>query len=223
MFYKIENVVRKVEDFKEYIISENKTIKVLTFKSFKKFIKYTKKDIIYNTLFDFLYFTGVRKGELLALTWNDFNNKHIKINKTITKELFNGKRLITTPKTKNSNRIIKIDFRLRIKLKKLKNYYIKIDKNFNSNYFIFGGSKAIATTTLERKKNYYFDISGAERIRIHDFRHSHATLLYKNHCDLKTIQERLGHSSYITTINNYIHENNEKRVQRTLNFIRLIF
>ena len=157
----------------------------------KNLLKVQKKDILYNTLFEFLYFTGVRKGELLALNWNDLNKRYIYINKTITKELFDGERLITDPKTKTSVRTIKLDLKTYIKLLKLKKYYIKNDKSFNNNYFMFGGSKPIATTTLDRKKNYYFDKANVKRVRIHDFRHSHATLLYKSKCDIKLIQQSI--------------------------------
>ena len=137
--------------------------------------------------------------------------------------MFNGERLITIPKTKTSIRKIKLDLKTYIKLLKLKKYYIKNDKSFNNNHFIFGGSKPIATTTLDRKKNYYFDKANVKRVRIHDFRHSHATLLYKSKCDIKLIQQRLGHASIDTTLNTYVHYNDEKRVLRTLDFLHLIF
>ena len=223
MFYKIDNIPRKMEDFKSCNSAIKQEKEIFTFQEYKKFSKATKKDILYNTLFDFLYFTGVRKGELLALNWNDLDENTISISKTITKEFFNGKRLITTPKTNGSIRSIVIDKKLIEKLNKLKKYYIHNNKDFTNDYFIFGGSKPIPTTTLERKKNYYCDKAKVKRIRIHDFRHSHATLLYKNKCDIKTIQKRLGHSNTETTLNTYINYNNEKRVRRTLNFIRLIF
>lgn len=223
LVYKIENIPKIVENFYSYYDIKKTNINILKYKDFKKFIKVTKKDILYNTLFEFLYFTGVRKGELLALNWNDLNKRYISINKTITKELFDGERLITEPKTKTSVRIIKLDLKTYIKVLKLKKYYIKNDKSFNNNYFIFGGSKPIATTTLDRKKNYYFDKANVKRVRIHDFRHSHATLLYKSKCDIKLIQQRLGHASIDTTLNTYVHFSDEKRVMRTLDFLHLIF
>ncbi len=221
--YKIHNIPKLVKSFYNYHDVKKTNINILKYRDFKKFIKGTKKDILYNTLFEFLYFTGVRKGELLALNWNDLNKRYIYIDKTITKELFNGERLITIPKTKTSIRKIKLDLKTYIKLLKLKKYYIKNDKSFNNNYFIFGGSKPIATTTLDRKKNYYFDKANVKRIRIHDFRHSHATLLYKSKCDIKLIQQRLGHASIDTTLNTYVHYNDEKRVLRALDFLHLIF
>lgn len=223
MVYKIDNIPKKINDFKSFNNVVKNNINVLKYKDFKKFIKCTKNDVLYNTLFEFLYFTGVRKGELLALNWNDLNKNYISINKTITKEFFNGKRQITEPKTKNSIRNIKLDYKTYRKLLILKKYYIKLDKHFNNNYFIFGGCKPIATTTLDRKKNYYCDKANIKRVRIHDFRHSHATLLYKNKCDIKIIQQRLGHANIDTTLNTYVHCDNEKRVQRTLNFLHLIF
>ena len=73
------------------------------------------------------------------------------------------------------------------------------------------------------KKDYYYKLANVKQIRIHDFRHSHATLLYEKNIKVKTIQERLGHAKIETTIDTYIHNNEkqEKRVLRTLNLIRL--
>lgn len=221
--YKIENIPRKIINFKDFKIEEKKEVKILNIKDFKKFINTTKKNILYNTLFDFLYFTGVRKGELLALKWKDLNKKEIIINKSITKELFNGKRLEQAPKSKKSIRKIKIDNKLYKKLIKLKKYYKKKYNDFSNDYYIFGGLKPIATTTLDRYKNKYCDKAKIERISIHCFRHSHATILFKSNCDIKTIQNRLGHANIETTLNIYVHENKEKRVIRALNFIKFIF
>lgn len=224
VIYNINNIPRKVDNFKEFNkIDNTNKINVFEYRDFKKFIKVSKNDILYHTLFKFLYFTGVRKGELLALNWNDLNNRYININKTITKEFFNGKRLILEPKTKNSNRKIKLDLKLYFELKKLKKYYQKNYKDFNNNFYIFGGNKPIATTTLDRKKDYYCDLAGVKKIRIHDFRHSHATLLYKHKCNIKYIQKRLGHSNIDTTLGIYVHFDNEKKSTAILNFIRLIF
>ena len=124
-----------------------------------------------------------------------------------------------TPKTKSSIRKIIIDKKLKKELLKLKKYY----KNYSDNYYIFGGINPISCTTLKRKKDYYCKLANVKQIRIHDFRHSHATLLYEKNIKIKTIQERLGHSKIETTIDTYIHNNEkqEKRVLRTLNLLRL--
>ena len=62
------------------------------------------------------------------------------------------------------------------------------------------------------------------KIKLHEFRHSHASLLYSNNIDIQSIKERLGHSSIKTTSNIYVHltEKHKKRVLRKLNFMRII-
>ena len=103
-----KNVASIVGNFKNNEIK--KEFNIWNNKEFKQFIKnIDSKDFVYEVLFKFMFYTGCRLGECLALTWNDINNNEININKTITKENINGKRNIGTPKTKSSIRKINID------------------------------------------------------------------------------------------------------------------
>ena len=214
--YKIEKITINRKVLKSYKII-NKEKEIWNIKDFKKFINVID-NYMYKVLFITLFKTGLRKGELLALTFNDIDKYSINVNKTITKELFNGKRLIMNPKTTNSVRNIQIDFILYHQIMNLKKIYIKKYGSFKKDYYIFGGIKPIATTTLDRYKNKYCDQAHVKRIGIHAIRHSHATLLYNHNVDIKTIQHRLGHSNINTTLNIYIHcdKKNEKRVIKTL-------
>lgn len=144
----------------------------------------------------------MRKGELLALKWEDidFINKTISINKTITRE-----HEIQTPKTQTSNRIISISDNLINELSKLK----------RDSEFIFD----ISFTQLKRKKDYYCNLSGVKQIKIHEFRHSHACLLFTNKIEIEDISYRLGHSNISMTMSTYLKylPRNEKRVVNLLN------
>lgn len=218
-FYDIKNVPEKVG---RIVVTKDSNIEKTTWtkREFKKFIK--KVDMpIYHALFNFLFYTGTRKGEALALKISDFKGDYIEINKTITKEYFNGERLILPPKSKKSIRKIRIDHKMKIELNGLLKYYTKEFGEYNSNFYLFGGVKPIAPTTLERKKNHYCKISNVKQIRIHDFRHSHASLLYSKGIDIKSIQERLGHSDISITLNTYIH-NTEKQQKKLINMINLL-
>lgn len=77
-----------------------------TIDEFKQFIVYFKDDPLYNLVFNLLYYTDMRQGEMLALVFVDFNleEKTININKNCG--LRKGKNAITTTKTRSSNRII---------------------------------------------------------------------------------------------------------------------
>jgi len=143
--------------------------------------------------FEILYWTGIREGELLALTSADidFDNKLIDINKTYQR--LQGKDVITTPKTRKSKRKVPIPDFLCDKLREfiLTRYMItpdEITKSYLSHEMIRGC------------KN-----TGVKKIRIHDIRHSHASLLINQGCDALILADRLGHEKVSTTLNTYSH------------------
>ena len=223
LVYGIENIPAKVGMPKKdvlYVSTQKKG--TFTKREYKKFIKHVDNNI-YHALFNVLFYCGLRKGEALALTINDLKGNSLTINKTITKELYNGKRQFLKPKTSKSNRIVRLDIFTTHELNKLIKYYKLNYDNFNQNFYLFGGNNPIACTTLERKKNEYCKKAGVKQIRIHDFRHSHATLLYNNNIKIKTIQERLGHASINITLNTYVHSDSrqEKKLIKMINFLRL--
>jgi len=222
VFYEIDNIIQKFGRFNSYSVKNKQVIQTWSISEFKQFINKVD-DTVYHALFNFVFFTGVRKGEALALTFADVKNGYATVNKTLTKEKFDGKRLTMKPKSKKSNRIIRLDFRLRLELYLLRKYYTKLYGYFDENFYVFGGKQPLSTTTLERRKNKYCRIAGVKQIRMHDFRHSHATILYHKKIKLKYIQLRLGHADISTTANIYVHtsEKYEKRVFNILNFLRL--
>lgn len=218
-----KNVAKDVGNFKNNEVSKRK-IRVLSNREFRKF-KRKEKNIIYKFAFDFLYFTGARLGEVNALTFDDKKKSYINITKTISKEFYNGERIITTPKTKNSIRMIRIDLKLRIELFILKYYYKFKYKRFDNSFYLFGGEKPFAPTTLERHKNKCCELANIEKFRIHDLRHSHASILINEGVPVPLVTSRLGHSDIAMTLNTYTHafKEHEKRVTRTLLRLRLHF
>lgn len=201
-FYGIENIARKVGNFKNNDVASDGNI--WTIDEFKQFIKWVD-DEYYKLLFELLYFTGLRKGEALALKWEDINfyTHTLSINKTITRT-----HELQTPKTRTSYRLITLDEYMINNLRKLY-------KN-NNHDFIF---KSITFTTLLRKKNKYCKLAGVKQIKIHEFRHSHACLLFMNDVPIDEISHRLGHSKISITTDTYLKyiPIKEKRVINTLN------
>lgn len=223
MMYDVENIPAKVGITKrDTVYTSNQKKGTFTKREFNKFIRCVDNNV-YHALFNVLFYCGLRKGEILALTIKDFKKNCLIINKTITKELYNGKRQILKPKTTKSNRVIKLDLLTQYELKKLIKYYSTHYSNFNDNFYLFGGDKPISCTTLERKKNEYCKKAKVKQIRIHDFRHSHATLLYNKNVKIKLIQERLGHSNVNITLDTYVHTNEkqQKKLIKKINLIRL--
>lgn len=180
---------KKVEEVKENNDSENN---FWTYEEFTNFIK-DVDDNLYNLMFNFLYYTGLRYGEMNALCWNDIDldRKILSINKNLTNKVLDKTYLITSPKTNNSIRKIDIDDELIERLISHKKQEEKII-DFNNNMFIFGNVKYIPATTFRRKLNYYINKSNSKKITIHGFRHSHASFLINIGCDSREVAERLG-------------------------------
>ena len=160
---------------KKQIKKDEEKIRYITKEEFDKFISVVD-DPLWHTFFITLYYTGARKGELLALNWNDidFNKNEISINKTLFTKLKNGATM--TPTKNYLNRRIKMSRTLK---EELYSYYLKQKQytDFSNNWFIFGGSVYLKPTTIDRYKKIYFEKSGIHEITIHEFRHSHVSLL----------------------------------------------
>lgn len=197
---------------------EKKKYDFYNIKEFNKFIKGFDNEI-YKQFFNLLFFTGVRPGEAIALQFSDLKNGYINISKTMNEH---GKREISTPKTVSSIRKIKIDKKLEKDLLDLKKIYIK-KYPINNDLFIFGGKKPLSPTTINRYKQKACDKTGIRAITLHQFRHSHATLLLDKGIMINEVSRRLGHSKTSTTLDIYSHTDltQEKRVLDTLNSIRL--
>ena len=213
-----ENIAKKVGCFKK-LNERKKEQDFYNYKEFKKFIKYINENI-YKQFFILMFFTGVRPGEAMALKFSDLNKYYIDINKTISEH---GKREINSPKTLTSYRKISIDKRLYKELINLKNEYNKKYNYKNYDYFIFGGIKPLSPTSINRRKEKACKLANIRKIKLHEFRHSHATLLLNKKILIHEISKRLGHSDVSITLNTYTHtsEIQEKRVIKTLSSIRL--
>ena len=220
-FYELkENIASKVGNFKNNKTVE-KNVDFWTYDEYNQFINKIE-DKLDKLLFETLYFTGMRLGECLALTWDDLENEYINIDKTISKEKINGERVITTPKTKSSIRKIMIDDKLQ---KDLLSYmeYCKKKIHFDKKWFIFGDLEPLSPSTIERHKNKYCDLANVKKIRIHDFRHSHASLLISLGVPITVVQTRLGHSDPSITLKIYSHmmPNDDLKAINVINALKL--
>lgn len=144
-----------------------------------------------------LYWTGMRIGELLALTYEDIDleNRIISISKSYQR--LDGKDLITPPKTPKSNRKITIPPFLAEELKEYCSHLYGIMANER----MFRFTKSYMEHEIVRGINE----TGVKRIRLHDLRHSHASLLVELGFQPLAIAERLGHEKIETTLNTYSH------------------
>lgn len=208
------NLLKEIGPFPKKI--ENKETNYYTLKEFEKFINYVDNNI-YKQFFSLMFFTGTRPGEAMALKFSDLDGNYLTINKSIQRK---GNRDLDTPKNKYSIRKILITNRLKRNLLKLKEYYIKNYGDVSYDYFIFGGIKPLAPTSIDRVKKNACDKANIKCITQHQFRHSYATNLINNGIPINTVSKLLGHSNIEVTARVYIHNNleHEKRVLRILNF-----
>ena len=176
-----------------------------THEEFKKFIS-VEDDLMYRTFFKVVYYCGLRKGEARALDWNDidFNNNTLTIRKGLSDNV-NGKRyIITSPKTLKSNRILPLSKKFIDDLKALKECVMNYT-NFKEEWFVFGNELPLGDDAIRRRKNNNCKLSNVKQIRLHDFRHSCASLLISKGADIKMVAEFLGHTKIDETLNTYAH------------------
>lgn len=185
-----------------------------TLNEFNSFIQNVDNEI-YKQFFSFMFFAGTRPGETFALQFKDIQGSYISINKTLTSH---GGRHFDDPKTKNSFRLVMLDDKLLADILALKNLY----DNCNDDFFIFGGEKPLSVTSVNRYKKKACYKANIRPITLHQFRHSHATLLVHSNIMINEISRRLGHSDVSITLNTYVHtdKSQEKRVYDTLNSYR---
>ena len=196
----------KVFNFKDpNEIKEEKD--VYTFEEFQKYITGTTS-LNDKTMFEMLYYCGLRRGEARALTWNDINfeDKELRVNKNIVQlEGENShKYMVTTPKTKSSIRTIPIAETLLNDFKRL----LEQDKKtygFKKNWYVFGTDIPITNSRLRDRKNQLCQKANLKQIRIHDFRHSCASLLINNGANITMVAKYLGHTKIDETLNTYSH------------------
>lgn len=141
--------------------------------------------------FQILFWTGIREGELLALTRADFDldNRKLRINKTY--QVIKTEKLITSPKTEKSNRVIELP----------KFLCDEMEDYFESLYKIDPESRIFEVTSsyLHKEMKRGADKAGVKKIRIHDLRHSSCALLIELGYSPIQIAERLGHESVSIT------------------------
>lgn len=148
-------------------------------------------------------YTGIRLGELLALTWDDidFNSNLLTINKTSYSAKLDGKTqiIVDKPKTKKSNRVIPLPNQL-VKLLKV------IKKENNSKYVITTrNSGMVGNRSYQRTFKFILKKVNVPYRNFHSLRHTFATNAIELGMDVKTLAEILGHTNAMITLNRYSH------------------
>lgn len=175
---------------------------ILLGQELKDFTEAFKDTHIYNGVLLALLL-GLRRGELLALQFKDVNwiEHTIKINKSVVNA--KGYIKLDTPKTDSSVRTIVLSDDMIKYLKIIKSNSL----NNSDESFIISNIRGemYNPASFSRLYTWTRDNKGLPKVRFHDLRHIHATILYQNGIKAKVIQERLGHSNISTTLDIYTH------------------
>ena len=168
-----------------------------TGEEFRKFIDSVMNKRLSYMAFMTLYWTGMRLGELLALTPKDVDLEKRTISITKSYQRLGRKDVITSPKTPKSKRVITIPEFLAADIKD----YMDSLYDLREDDRLF----PITKYYLEHEMQRGIKESGVKRIRLHDLRHSHASLLIELGFSPLEIANRLGHEKVETTLNTYAH------------------
>lgn len=160
--------------------------------------------------FQMLYWTGIREGELLALTEEDFDFENGTVSVSKTYHCFHGKDVVTTPKTKKSVRVVGLTERLTCEMQG----YLRLcyDRRAGDRMF------PVQPYFLQSRIKKYAAEAGVKTIRIHDLRHSHVSLLINMGLSALEIGDRIGHESQNITYH-YAHlfPSSQKNITDKLN------
>ena len=208
-------------------VPDSVKLRYYTKDEFQKFIAEGKKEAetadtlrawgIY-IFFMLAYYTGMRKGEINALRWTDADGSCIWVRHSITQKIKGEKWLETPPKTPASVRRIQMPAPLIAALDEHKARQMKAE-GWEPSLFICGGPAPIPDTVLENANKNWGERAGLPHITVHEFRHSHASLLCNAGINIKEIARRLGHSDVETTLKTYAHlyPKEEERAVAVLN------
>jgi len=194
-----------------------KEMQVLTREELQRFLIQAKSDGYYE-LFLLELGTGMRRGEILALQWDDlnFNNGELHIKRQVYG--LKGELHISTPKTKSSIRTVVLPLSL---MKILAEYQKTVDSKW-----IFpsplDNNKTRNPSSVRKRLQIILACAGCKKVRFHDLRHTFSTMALEHGMDIKTLSVTIGHVSAATTLDIYSHITDTMQKQAAVKIDRKI-
>ena len=201
-YHDITNIMIKID--RPRSLQPKKKIQYWGLDEFETFIPHVEK-ITYRLFFCTLYFSGCRRGEGHALFWEDIDldARVIHINKSMTNKTKGAPYKITAPKNDSSYRSIPIPSYL---CDALAEYRSELPpEQAQPTSFAFGGTRPLPSTSTDRAFAKACAASKVKKIRIHDLRHSCASLLISRGVSIVAVSKRLGHATIEQTLETYTH------------------
>lgn len=198
-FYGLPTNAAATAGYSTKIESRSNELHFWTVEQFKQFDTAAQGDEPYRTLYLLLFWSGLRVGEAMALTIGDIDFDEGTINVSKTYHRYFKQDIVTTPKTPNSNRVVPIPPQLSEELRD----FIKHLPHRTKKTRLFESIRANETI-----RNHFYQITekaSLPRIKVHDLRHSHASMLISMNVPPLVIRDRLGHKSIQTTLDIYSH------------------
>lgn len=195
--------------------SHGREINFYTKDQLKEFLRLAEERLspMWYAFFRLLAYTGMRRGEALALQWSDLEGNIIHVRRTVTRNA-DGAYLSDTPKTDKSNRDILIDDEMLRTLNALE----------RTSPFIFPNEKGNFSPESQPVRQLHKVVEGTDLpyISPHGLRHTHCSLLFSAGASIPEVQDRLGHSDVKTTIEIYNHvypQDKERALTSFLSFM----
>lgn len=177
--------------------SDVRRLEFWTYEEYQKFIETFEKGSRSYLMFQLLFWTGMREGEMLALSMEDIDLENCQIHITKTYYRMNRTDIITEPKTDNYVRTIEIPVFL---ANEIQSYWKRLYQ-YPKNERLFPVVAEAVQHTMKR----HIDKAGVKKIDVHSLRHSHCAYLIKQGVQPLIIKERLGHKDIKITLNTYGH------------------
>ena len=197
MYTKTEMKFYTAEQFRVYIA----TVKQQAEEHYKKHNNLSEWE--YYVFFNIAFFTGLRKGEIHGLRWSDIDGALLSVRRSVAQKM-KGEDRETPPKTKSSIRTLQMPASLIEVLDEHKKRKQRLE-DFSEDDKICGNGRSLRDGTIDKKNRGYAELAGLDRIRIHDFRHSHVSVLANAGINIQEIARRLGHTKIEETLNTYSH------------------
>lgn len=208
-----ENPLKNIQNFRDpdFGVGEER----LRYYTAEQFICYiTAADELVKTYYDrsvwiffcIAYYTGMRKGEIHALRWSDLDGNMLHVRRSITQKVKGSPAVETAPKNKSSVRDLQIPaplLNLMLQYKALQQLHF--GKKWDPQYRVVYGSRCASDTTIANRNKAWAKAAELEPIKVHDFRHSHASLLANEGINIQEIARRLGHANVQITWKTYAH------------------